>query len=182
MILYKDLFTEFDVCTDVYKIELVDDLYYKATGKFIIEDSSVDDSVFGGNKSAEAEEEEDGGDDNKVLIPDIVTASKLQQVPTMVSKNDFKTYIKTYVGKLIKKVGESDADRAAFLKANLNEKFVMPMLKDFKKLRFYASDGDEYDLEGGIIYVSQDAPDGEEVAGTICTAMFLKDGIFEEKC
>jgi len=97
-------------------------------------------------------------------------------------RNDYKTYIKGYVSKLIKKVAEEDADRAAFLKANLNEKFVMPMLKDFKLLRFYACDGDEYDLEGGIVYLKQDAPDGEEVAGTTCTAMILKDALFEEKC
>eukprot|EP00493_Phyllostaurus_siculus_P000582 UN00584 len=87
----------------------------------------------------------------------------------MVSKNDFKTYIKTYVGKLISKVKESDPDRAEFLKKNLNEKFVMPIIKDFKNLRFYASDGDEYDLEGGLVYLSQESPDGEEVAGTKCT-------------
>ena len=182
MILYKDLFTSFDVFTDVYKIELVDDLYYKVFGKYIVEDSSVDDSVFGGNKSAEVEEEDGGEEENKILVPDIVAASKLQQVPTMVSKNDFKDYIKKYVGKLIKKVAEEDADRAAFLKANLNEKFVMPLLKDFKELRFYASDGDEYDLEGGLVYLAQDAPDGEETAGTKCTAMILNDALFEEKC
>merc|ERR1712033_105103 len=182
MILYKDLFTTFDVFTDVYKIELVDDLYYNVSGKYIVEDSSVDDSVFGGNKSAEAEEEDDGEEDNKVLIPDIVAASKLQQVPTIVSKNDFKDYIKKYVGKLIKKVAEENPDRASFLKANLNEKFVMPLLKDFKGLRFYASDGDEFDLEGGLIYISQEAPDGEETAGTKCTARILKDALWEEKC
>merc|ERR1712072_18854 len=181
-LLYKDIFTEFDVCTDVYKIELVDDLYYKVFGKYIIEDSSVDDSVFGGNKSAEAEDEEGGEEDNKVTVPDIVTGNKLQQVPTIVSKNDFKEYIKKYVGKLIKKVGETDADRASFLKANLNEKFVMPLLKDFKNTRFYASDGDEYDLEGGLIYITQEVPDGEETVGTKCTAMILKDALFEEKC
>merc|ERR1712180_392438 len=181
MILYKDIFTSFDVFTDVYKMELVDDLYYKVYGKYIEEDNSVDDAVFGGNKSAEAEDD-DGEEDNKVLVPDVVVASKLQQVPTMVSKNDYKTYIKGYVAKLIKKVGAEDADRAAFLKANINEKFVMPMLKDFKLLRFYACDGDEYDLEGGIVYMKQDKPDGEEVKDTPITCFILKDALFEEKC
>ena len=79
MILYKDCFTNFDVFTDVFKMELVDDLYYKVYGKYIEEDSSVDDSVFGGNKSAEAEDDGEV-EDNKVLIPDIVSANKLQQV------------------------------------------------------------------------------------------------------
>merc|ERR1712126_409227 len=181
MILYKDCFTNFDVFTDVFKMELVDDLYYKVYGKYIEEDSSVDDSVFGGNKSAEAEDDGEA-EDNKVFIPDIVSANKLQQVPTMVSKADYKTYIKGYVGKLIKKVGEEDADRAAFLKANINEKFVMPMLKDFKLLRFYASDGDEYDLEGGIVYMKQDEEDGKETKGTTLTCFILKDSLCEEKC
>merc|ERR1719369_2268111 len=122
MILYKDLFTTFDVFTDVFKMELVDDLYYKVYGKYIVEDSSVDDSVFGGNKSAEAEEE-DGDEDNKVLVPDFVAASKLLQAPSIVSKGDLKDYIKGYASKLIKKITEEDKDRAAFLKSNMNEKF-----------------------------------------------------------
>eukprot|EP00493_Phyllostaurus_siculus_P016329 UN16576 len=75
--------------TDVYKMELVNDLFYKIQGKFIIEDSSVDDSVFGSNKSAEVEEEEEG-EDNAVTIPDIVAASKLKQVPTIVTKKTSK--------------------------------------------------------------------------------------------
>ena len=79
MILYKDIFTNQDMFTDVYKMELVQDLFYKIHGKFIIEDSSVDDSVFGGNKSAEVEAEEEA-EDNTVTVPDIVAASKLKQV------------------------------------------------------------------------------------------------------
>merc|ERR1719206_865472 len=125
-------------------MELVQDPFYKIHGKFINEDSSEDDSVFGGNKSAEVEAEEEA-EDNTVTVPDIVAASKLKQVPTIGSKKDF---IKAYVGKLVDKVSETDAEKGKALKANPGlQEFVKMLLADFKQLRFYAGDEDEFDLE-----------------------------------
>merc|ERR1711890_220888 len=137
--------------TDAYKVELVDDLYYKVHGKYIVEDSSISDDLIGGNKSAEAEDG-GGGEDNICLIPDVVSSNKLEQAPSIVSKNDYKDAIKTFIAKLVNHVGEEDKDRAAFLKENLKEKLVLPMLKKFKELRIYACSGDGFDLEGGLIH------------------------------
>merc|ERR1712080_36853 len=135
------------VFTDAYKVELVDDLYYKVHGKYIVEDSSISDDLIGGNKSAEAEDG-GGGEDNMCLIPDVVSSNKLEQAPSIVSKNDYKDAIKTFIAKLVNHVGEEDKDRAAYLKENLN----LPMLKKFKELRIYACSGDGFDLEGGLIH------------------------------
>ena len=105
------------------------------------------------------------------------------QVPTIGSKKDFKDFIKAYVGKLVDKVSETDADKGKALKANPGlQEFVKMLLADFKQLRFYAGDEDEFDLEGGVMFISQACPDGEEKDGTPITAYILKDGLYEEKC
>merc|ERR1711964_49578 len=182
MILYKDIFTNFDVFTDVYKMDLEHDLYWNVHGKYIVEDSSIDDSLIGGNASEEATEAGDDAEANKVIIPDIVAASNLQECVAVCSKSDFKEYMKKYAMNLIKKVGEKDAERAKFLKENLNDKFMKPLLADFKKLRLYAAAGDEFDNEGGMVFLKPECADGEESEGTKCTAMILKDSVWEEKC
>ena len=79
--------------SDSYKIELlpcikldkdgnevvVDDVYYKITGKYVVEDNNVDESVYGGNKSAEAEGEDVDETPPQTVI-NFVHASKLQEV------------------------------------------------------------------------------------------------------
>merc|ERR1711964_861694 len=156
MILYKDIFTNFDVFTDVYKMDLEHDLYWNVHGKYIVEDSSIDDSLIGGNASEEATEAGDDAEANKVIIPDIVAASNLQECVAVCSKSDFKE--------------------------NMNDKFMKPLLADFKKLRLYAAAGDEFDNEGGMVFLKPECADGEESEGTKCTAMILKDSVWEEKC
>lgn len=180
MILYKDIFTDFDVFTDAYKVELVDDLYYKIHGKYIMTDLSIDDNLIGANKSAEDESTEE--EDNKILVANVVHGNRLEIPPSIVSKTDYKTAISAYAKKLIKHVDATDKDRAAFLKQNLQPKFVTPMLKKFKEIRLYAAPDDEYDMNGSLIHFEQDAPDGEEVVDTKCTILVLKDSVYEEKC
>ena len=182
MILYKDIFTNFDVFTDVYKMELVADIFWNVTGKYIVEDSSIDDALIGGNASEEAVAEGDDGESNKVLIPDSVAASKLQECMGISSKKDLKDYLSKYVKNLVKKIEEDDPDRVKYLKENMQEKFIKPLLADFKKLRFYAPDGDEFDNDGTVVFLKPECVDGEEKVGTKCTAMILKDSVYEEKC
>jgi len=84
MILYKDIFTDFDVFTDAYKVELVDDLYYKIHGKYIMTDLSIDDNLIGANKSAEDESTEE--EDNKILVANVVHGNRLEIPPSIVQK------------------------------------------------------------------------------------------------
>jgi len=180
MILYKDVFTNFDVFTDVYKVELVDDLYYRISGKFIWQDTSIDDSLIGANKSAE--EEDAGMDDSKILVADIISNNRLEIAPSIVSKTDYKKAISEYAKKLIKHVNDQDKERATFLKENLQAKFVMPMLKNFKNLKIYAAPEDEFDLVGGLIHFEQECEEGSEAADIKCHIAVLKDSVYEEKC
>lgn len=170
------IFLDKDVFTDAFKIELVDDLVYVVTGKLIECSTDIDESAIGGNKSAE-----DTTDDVKsdaVLIGNIIDGANLQEIPSIASKSDFKTAVKKYADKLVKKVSETDAERGNFLKTNMS-KAIAPILKDFKNLQFFATDGDELDLDGMIIIYEQL---GEYKVGTEVKITVFKDGVFDEKC
>merc|ERR1712002_444399 len=181
MKLYKDVFTGKEVFTDAYKIEKVDDIYYKVWGQWRTVDNSIDDSLIGGNKSAEAEEEDE--DEVKAKEANVVAGNKLEEVDIDTEKQ-FKSKIKDYVKKVVNKVKETDPARADFLVANLPDKFVKPMLKEFKdkKLRFFAVEEDCYDIDGPLIHFSQEVDDGLEQDGTKCWIMVLSDCLEEENC
>jgi len=98
----------------------------------------------------------------------------------IVSKKDFREWVKEYAAKLVKKVGEKDTERAAFLKKKL-PLFVQEILGKFKEIRFYASKDDYLDLEGIVVFLEQPGTkDGEEKEGTACHIMVIKDAV-EEK-
>jgi len=174
MKLFKDVFTGKEVFTDAYKVERVDDVYYKVHGEFKVESNEIDESKLGANKSAEEESED--ADVIKVVAPNVISAGQLSEHPIISDKRSYKTEIKKYVNAVVNKVKETDEERATFLKENLPTKFVQPMLKNFDQLSFYVVDED-YDLEGPIIHFQQD---GEEVEGTKCWIMLLIDGLSEE--
>merc|ERR1712168_524687 len=174
MKLFKDIFTGKEVFTDAYKVEKVDDIYYKVHGEFKVESNEIDESKLGANKSAEEASED--ADVIKVVAPNIISAGQLGEHPIISDKKSYKSEIKKYVNAVVNKVKETDAERATFLKENLPTKFVQPMLKNLDQLSFYVVDED-YDLEGPIIHFQQD---GEEVEGTKCWIMLLIDGLSEE--
>merc|ERR1712002_231729 len=184
-----DIFTNEDIFSSAYKYELKDDLYYAVEGEYIIEDNTISEEVYGGNKSAE----DTGGDDveeYKVKNPNFVLAYKLEWV-VYDNKKQFGLALKAYMAKLIahikEKVGE---ERANFLKENLQSKLYAPVFarnKNFDSLRVYSTAGD------GFVPAPKDAPtgqhmlfeqgceDGKEEVGTKCRLYVLKDAVYSEK-
>merc|ERR1719427_2570946 len=102
MKLFKDAFTGKEVFTDAYKVEKVDDLYYKVHGEFKVESNEIDESKLGANKSAEEESED--ADVIKVVAPNIVSAGQLSEHPIISDKKSYKTEIKKYVNADVIKV------------------------------------------------------------------------------
>merc|ERR1712119_47 len=178
MKLFKDIFTEKDVITDAFKMELVDDLYYKITGTYVKEDNAIDGSLIGANASEEAAEGDDAADEVQI-VANILSSTKLEEIPTIGTKDEYKQKMKASMKKLLEKVKETNEARADFLKEQLTPKFVIPTLKGFKKYRFYATEDDEYELEGGIIHFEGlDDPK----AGQPCYMYVLKDSVISESC
>jgi len=179
MLLFKDVFTGHDIFTDAYKTTLVDDLYFIVEGKFIKDDRSIDDCLIGGNKSAEDETAADA--EEVVLVSNIVHGCKLEQIPSIGTKAEFKDAIKAYMLKLVKHVDSNDKERGVFLKSKLND-IVKLLLGKFKKLQWYASEDDGFELEGMIIPYEQDDELGLEKLGCKCQIIVFKDGVIQEKC
>merc|ERR1712183_269059 len=96
MKLFKDIFTEKDVITDAFKMELVDDLYYKITGTYVKEDNAIDGSLIGANASEEAAEGDDTADEVQI-VANILSSTKLEEIPAIVTKDDYKK--KYFIGR-----------------------------------------------------------------------------------
>ena len=154
-------------------------MYYIVEGKMIVDDCSISEHLIGGNKSAE--DETAGTEDTVKVISDLLCSSKLEQVPSIVSKKDFKNAIKKYAKKLLSHVSETDPERATLLKASLSE-VVKIVLDKFDNFQFYATKGDGFDLDGIIIPYEQDDEFGLEKVGTKCQIMVFKDALIIEKC
>lgn len=176
MKVYKCCFTDKDCFSDAYKVELKDDLYYEITGKIVKEDVGIDESKIGGNKSAEADCEDEGTEDYVKVCSNLVTSAKLEEIPTIVTKTEFKNAIKTYGQKLYKKIKETDPERAEFLKTKMGD-LVKEVLANFKKCQFYATEDDAFDCEGAVIpHISEG-----ETEGCVCRILVFKDGLTIEK-
>merc|ERR1712147_279313 len=153
--LIKDLFTGKDLCTDAFKMELVDDCYYAVTGKFIVEDNTVSDEMIGGNKSAEGVDDEGDDGEYKKIVPNVIFSNKLEErYNSDALSKDFKQLVKDmkpYIQKLLAKIAETDADRSKLMKESIQtfpKNVVKPNIGDFN---FYQTE-DDLDMEGQIIF------------------------------
>ena len=177
--IYISFFTGEDVFTDSFKIEVIDDLLYKVHGKYKFEDMGVSDAAIGGNKSEENPNEETT--DDRVLVLDIVQASKLEVTPDLESKKDYKGAMKTYIGKLMKTVKENNPDKLPLYKAKAQE-LLLDLLKDHDKVTIYYTSGDCLDKEGmPIIVVDDELRDSGPKAGDTFKLYAWIDGLKEEK-
>ncbi|WP_411024717.1 hypothetical protein, partial [Salmonella sp. s55962] len=87
MLIYLDMLTNEELFSDSYPMELIDDLYWKVTGKVVTESTQVDESVYGGNASAEG-----GGEDFEANVKrdvNIILAHSLKEIVGL----DRKTYL-----------------------------------------------------------------------------------------
>merc|ERR1711931_438540 len=158
MRLYKDLFTGKDLCTDAFKMELVDDCYYAVTGSFVVEDNTLSDEMIGGNKSAEGVDDDGDDGEYKKVVPNVIISNKLEErYNSDALSKDLKQLVKDmkpYIQKLLAKIAETDADRSNLVKENI-QKFlktvVKPNIGDFS---FYQTEED-LDMEGQIIFLME---------------------------
>jgi len=165
--------------SDAYKYELVDDFIYEVHGMFKATKGGVDESLIGGNKSAE----DTTADSEEVVIveADAVKGSQLEEIDHLITKK--KEFLERFakIGKRVLACQGGDADKAAKTKEQLN-KFAGKVKKDFTRFRFFATEGDEYDLEGTLIVFENLGPNGdEETVGTKFKLYVLKDCVTPEK-
>ncbi|KAK2154332.1 hypothetical protein LSH36_271g07023 [Paralvinella palmiformis] len=164
MIIYKDLFTEDEMFTDIYQMEEVEDgLLYKVTGKLVTESDKFDDALIGANASAEEQSEE--VDTNSRSGINIVLSNRLVEFPQ--TKKSYQSHLKDYMKSLAAKLDDEAKDK---FKAKAQSFVAKKLLPKFKDLQFYC---ESMKPDGMLAIV--------EWEGDIPYMYFFKDGILPEK-
>ncbi|KAK2751111.1 hypothetical protein FQN57_000186 [Myotisia sp. PD_48] len=174
MIIYKDVFTDDEILSDIFQIKEVDEVFWEVDCKKYVKKKNQDFALEGANPSAEEGGDDYGGDDDEpgVMVHDIEESFLLNWLKpdddgqeTKPSKDDFKAHLKKYVKNLsghLKKTGASEEEVTKFQKA---------ALAGFKKL---VANYDNYDFMMGASM----NPDGIHCATARYVLIdFREDGI-----
>ncbi|XP_071508063.1 translationally-controlled tumor protein homolog [Diadema antillarum] len=188
MIVFKDIFSGDELFSDAFKIETVGEgLLIRIHGKRVTESNDIDDSMIGGNASAE--EAAEGLDDSSVTGIDVVMKARMTEVTPFTLKQ-YKKLIKPYLKRvmdtrkeeLARLKEEGQTEKAEQLEADLqNFKAHMPtvleehILKPFeeKGFQFFQLESNDDNAMIPLMYY----PDGE----TRPYMYFFKLGMKEEK-
>uniref|UniRef100_A0A5F9CB49 Translationally-controlled tumor protein n=1 Tax=Oryctolagus cuniculus TaxID=9986 RepID=A0A5F9CB49_RABIT len=110
MIIYRDLISHDEMFSDIYKIrEIAGGLCLEVEGKMVSRtEGNIDDSLIGGNASAEGPEGE-GTQSTVITGVDIVMNHHLQE--TSFTKEAYKKYIKDYMKSIKGKLEEQRPER-----------------------------------------------------------------------
>jgi len=177
MIIYKDIFSGDELCSDTYPMQVVDDLVYEFRGKYEVrKEGEV--VLPGANPSAE-EATDDGTDESVQRGVDIVLNHQLVEMPVYQSLGVFKDWVKEYVKKLVDKLkedGMKDDDLKAF-KTKI-QGWVSSLLKKerFQNLQFYCGAG-ENAADGQLVIMEYRKVGDEDIP----FVMLVKQGMLVEK-
>merc|ERR1712070_963901 len=152
MKIFKDIFTEDELASDVYPVELEDDVILKFTTKLITRTEGTYDST-------------------STTVNNLVDAHKL--IATDFTKKSYMTHIKDYMARLLKKLEAENPSRVPAFKKGA-QGFVKKVIADFDEYTFYQ--GEKMDIDNGMIVLSRYSEDGQT------PYFFMwKDGMIEEK-
>lgn len=170
MIIYKDILTGDEMFSDIYKIKETD-MMYEVEGKMVTRGGDeIDDSLIGGNASAEGGDE--GTESSSVSGIDIVLNHKLTEMPGM-DKKTFLSYAKDYMKAVKSKLEEDNPGRVEeFMKGAPAE--VKKLVGTLKDLQFFCGESQNPDGCMGFLNFRED--------GITPFMLFFKDGLEKEKC
>jgi len=181
MKIFKDLFTDDELCADTYPMKIADNVIIEFTGKYEVRKAG-EVQLAGANASAEGEDQEDGGSEENVERGiDIVLNHRLVDMTTVFGDTkQFKEHIKSYMSKLSKKLKESGKMSDEELKAwqKSMQDWVVGLLKKerFKDLLFYSGPSEEA-IDGQLGILEYRDVNGVEKP----IMMYVKEGLVEEK-
>ncbi|XP_071356559.1 translationally-controlled tumor protein homolog [Trachinotus anak] len=169
MIIYKCKITGDEMFSDIYKIK-ENDYIYEVEGKLVTRTSDdIDDSLIGGNASAE--EVCEGTDASAVSGVDIVLNHKLQE--TSFDKKSYTAYVKEYAKALKAKLEETNPDRVEAFKTGITTE-TKKILGNIKNYQFFTGESMNTDGIVGLLDFRED--------GVTPYMIFFKDGLEIEKC
>ncbi|KAK7826877.1 hypothetical protein U0070_026473 [Myodes glareolus] len=131
MIIYRDIISHDELFSDIYKIrEIADGLCLEVEGKMVSRtEGNIDDSLIGGNASAEGPE----GESTVVTGVDIVMNHHLQE--TSFTKEAYKKYIKDYMKSLKGRLEEQKPERVKPFMTGAAEQ-IKHILANFNNYQF----------------------------------------------
>jgi hypothetical protein len=136
MIIYKDLFTEDELFSDSFPIELINGVVYKVKEKLRTDTFDIDEKAIGGNASAEGGGDEGAESTSKQGV-DVVMNSRL--VEYTMGKKDYMTHIKDYMKNVKQKLEETNSPDKDLFQKNVQE-FVKDVLANFKDYQFFCGE------------------------------------------
>ncbi|XP_062302432.1 translationally-controlled tumor protein homolog [Osmerus eperlanus] len=170
MIIYKCIITGDEMFSDSLKVkETPDGMMYEVTGKLTSRTDNIDDSLIGGNASAEGGDEGCAG--STVSGVDIVLNSNLQET-TPYDKKAYSGYIKKYLKDVKAKLEETNPDRVKDFMAKAPA-CVKMILENIDKYQFFMGEGQNPDGMIGLLDYRED--------GVTPYMLFFKDGLEAEK-
>ncbi|GFR59607.1 translationally controlled tumor protein [Elysia marginata] len=176
MIVYKCAITGDELFTDIYKLVLKDG-FYIVRGKYVTrkKGDTVDDSLIGGNASAE-EPQESGGEESTESGCNVVLDNRLLPT-TFGTKKEYTAYFKDYVKGLLakKKEANPDGDFSEWQK-EITASYKVA-LANFKEFEFFT--GSSGEINGMIPLLEWKVPEGETDEAP--HVWFYKEGCIEEK-
>ncbi|KAM9669373.1 translationally-controlled tumor protein-like [Dama dama] len=167
MIIYRDLISHEEMFSDIYKIrEVADGLCLEVEGKMVSRtEGNIDDSLIGGNASAEGPEGE-GTESTVITHVDSVMNHHLQE--TSFTKEAYKKYIKSYMKSI-----KGRPERVKPFMTGTAEQ-IKHFLANFKNYQFFICENMNPD---GMVALLDDREDG-----VTPYMIFFKDGLEMEKC
>merc|ERR1711893_113122 len=167
MIIFKDLISKDELLSDVFKMKTCEnDIFYIVDAKMVTRTDKVDDSMIGGNASAE--EAAEGCEDASVSGINLVIDHRL--VETQMDKKGYQTYLKSYM-KAVKAKNEENGKTLPDDWQGRCTKAVKKVLGEFKEYQFFMSE--KMDPDGMLALCKWD--------GETPQFLFFKDGLVEEK-
>jgi len=146
MLIYNCLLNGEELCSDSYPTKMLyDGCIMEVSGQNIRVDGGIDDSLIGGNASAE--DGAIGTDDQAATGINVVMTHKL--VETQYDKKTFKVFIKEYFKKVMTQLKEEGKDEEIKVFKKGAQEAMKFILETFKEWLFYT--GEQMDPEAGIV-------------------------------
>uniref|UniRef100_A0A6B2LMZ0 TCTP domain-containing protein n=1 Tax=Arcella intermedia TaxID=1963864 RepID=A0A6B2LMZ0_9EUKA len=167
MIIYKDIFTNVELCSDTYSCDEEMEVLYCFQGSQVRKSDSGEYNI-GASVDEEGEDREERG---SLLVADIVDLYRLRSVS--MDKRAYMEHIKDYMKRVLDRLNESDPERAEVFKrkASVASKYILDRIKDFEFLR-----GEEDQNHEGMVVLQFLKEDG------ITPYFYMwKDGLYGEK-
>ncbi|KAJ7591029.1 Mss4-like protein [Mycena floridula] len=163
MLLFEDIITGDEMCSDAFPVKLVDDIVYEVECQMItVKEGDVD---IGANPSAE--EQEEGLESGAQTVNNVVHSFRLQ--PTSFDKKSYLTYLKSYM-KAVKAL--LPADRVETFEKGA-QAFAKKIVANFKDFEFYTGESMNPDGMVALLNYRED--------GTTPYFVIWKDGVKQVK-